>query len=174
MNKLLIAYFSHEGEAYVGGRIVELTEGNTKVAARLLQEMTGAELFRIEPVTPYPHNHMETIDVAKKEQQADARPAYSGRVENMADYDTVILGYPNWWGTMPQIVMTFLEDYDFAGKTILPLCTNEGSGMGSSESDLKRLVPAAKVGKGLAIQGGKVARSGKELEKWLIRNGLLK
>ena len=174
MNNILIAYFSHEGEAYVGGKITELTEGNTKVAARMMQELTGADVFRMEPVSPYPHNHMETIDVAKKEQQSGARPAYQGKVKEMEQYDTVILGYPNWWGTMPQIVMTFLDDYDFTGKTILPLCTNEGSGMGSSENDIKRLAPTANVEKGLAIQGGRVARSGKELEKWLGKSALLK
>ncbi|MEQ3170123.1 flavodoxin [Dysosmobacter welbionis] len=173
MDRILIAYFSHEGEAYVGGKIVELEEGNTKAAARMIQAMTGAEMFRIEPVTPYPHDHMETIEVAKKEQQADARPPYKGKVADMESYSTILLGYPNWWGTMPQIVMTFLEDYDLTGKTILPLCTNEGSGMGSSEKDLKQLVPGAVIGKGLSIQGGKVARSEKDIQRWLQKNHVI-
>ncbi len=174
MSKLLIAYFSHEGETYAAGKIVELEVGNTKTAAQMLERMTGGDLFRIETVTPYPHGHMETIGIAQQEQRENARPALTGRVENMADYDTVILGYPNWWGTMPMAVFTFLESYDFTGKTILPLCTHEGSGLGHSEDEIKHIVPTAKVERGLAIQGCRVGRAEKELQKWLARNGLIK
>ena len=170
---ILIAYFSHEGEAYVSGKIVKLEEGNTKAAARMLEEMTGGNVFRIKPVNPYPYSYMETIDIAKKEQQQDARPAFQDKVDDMEQYDTIILAYPNWWGTMPQIVMTFLESYDFKGKTILPLCTNEGSGMGHSEADIKKLCPEARVEKGLAITGCNVSKAGENIEKWLTSAGLM-
>ena len=170
---ILIAYFSHEGEAYVSGKIVKLEEGNTKVTASMLEEMTGGNVFRIKPVTPYPYSYMETIDIAKKEQQQDARPAFQGKVDDMEQYDTIILAYPNWWGTMPQIVMTFLESYDFKGKTILPLCTNEGSGMGHSEADIKKLCPEATLQDGLAVIGGQVKQAKPVLEKWMKRNRLI-
>lgn len=170
---ILIAYFSHEGEAYVSGKIVKLEEGNTKVTARMLEKMTGGNVFRIKPVNPYPYSYMETIDIAKKEQQQDARPAFQDQVDDMEQYDTIILAYPNWWGTMPQVVMTFLESYDFKGKTILPLCTNEGSGMGHSEADIKKLCPEAKLQDGLAVIGGQVKQAKPVLEKWMKRNRLI-
>lgn len=174
-HNILIAYFSHEGEAYVGGKIVKLEEGNTKVTARMLEELTGGEVFRIKPDIPYPYSYMETIDIAKKELQHNARPTFQDqdKMEDMVRYDTVILAYPNWWGTMPQVVMTFLESYDFKGKTILPLCTNEGSGMGHSETDLKTLCPESELRPGLAVIGGQVKQARPILEKWLKRNHLL-
>ena len=170
---ILIAYFSHEGEAYVSGKIVRLEEGNTKVAACMLEKMTGGNVFRIKPVAPYPYSYMETIDIAKKEQQQDARPDFQGKVDAMEQYDTIILAYPNWWGIMPQIVMTFLESYDFKGKTILPLCTNEGSSMGHSEADIKKLCPEATLQDGLAVIGCQVKQAKPVLEKWLKRNRLI-
>ena len=91
----------------------------------------------------------------------------------MEDYDTIVLGYPNWWGTMPMAVFTFLESHDFFGKTILPFCTHEGSGMGHSESDIKAVCPGAKIEKGLAITGSKVNKSEKTIEGWLSTAGLL-
>lgn len=171
MKKTLIAYFSHEGEAYAGGKIVRLKIGNTKVAAQMIQEHTGGDVFRIEPVKPYPDNHMETVEIAKKEQQSNARPDIKGDSLNMEDYDTVILGYPNWWGTCPMAVFTFLEGHDFFGKTILPLCTHEGSGMGHSEADIQAVCPGAKLEKGLAITGSRVAQAENDIRKWLERYG---
>lgn len=172
-NRILIAYFSHEGEAYVGGNIVELTIGNTKVAAQMIEKLTGGDLFRIETVKPYPHNYMATIELAKEEKSTNSRPELNGVVPNMADYDTIILGYPNWWGTMPMAVWGFLESYDFYGKTILPLCTHEGSGMGQSEADIKKLCPTAKLGKGLAATGGSVLSAQPAIEKWLQKANII-
>ena len=93
--------------------------------------------------------------------------------ESMDDYDTVVLAYPNYWGTMPMAVFTFLEQFDFSGKTILPLCTNEGSGMGSSERDIKKTCPGAEVKRGLAITGSAAAGSKNSVERWLKANGLM-
>lgn len=170
MKKTLIVYFSHEGEAYAGGKIVRLTIGNTKAAVQMIQKMTDSDVFRIETLTPYPDNHMETVEIAKKEQQAKARPEIKADSLNMEDYETVILGYPNWWGTCPMAVFTFLESHDFFGKTILPLCTHEGSGMGHSEADIQAACPGAKVGKGLAITGSRVAQAQNSIRKWLEEN----
>lgn len=172
-NKVLIAYFSHEGEAYAGGKIVTLEIGNTRVAAQMMEKMMGADVFRIETVKPYPYSHMETVTIAQTEQREDARPELKGNNINVEDYDTIVLGYPNWWGTMPMAVFTFLESHDFFGKTILPFCTHEGSGMGHSESDIKAVCPGAKIEKGLAITGSKVNKSEKSIEGWLSTAGLL-
>lgn len=171
--KVLIAYFSHEGEAYAGGKIVTLEIGNTRVAAQMMEDMTGADVFRIETVNPYPYNHMETVTLAQEEQKENARPELKGNEIDIEPYDTIILGYPNWWGTMPMAVFTFLESHDFAGKTILPLCTHEGSGMGHSEADIKAVCPDARVERGLAITGCKVSKAGKNIEKWLTLAGLM-
>lgn len=165
--KSLIAYYSREGNNYVNGRIVNLPVGNTEVAAKMIQNITGSELFRINTIKKYPADYTETTKVAQQELRDNARPELSEYLENIDDYEVIILGYPNWWGTMPMPVFTFLEKYDFTGKTILPFCTHEGSGMGRSESDIKKLCPNSKVLKGLAIRGGNVNNSEKDIVNWL-------
>ena len=172
--KKLIAYFSRTGNNYVGGKIVNLATGNTDVAAQMIQKLTGGDLFRIDTVKPYPSDYEETTDVARQELRQNARPELTGRVDNMPDYDVIFIGYPNWWGTMPMAVYTFLEANDFSGKTIVPFCTHEGSGLGHSESDVRKVCPGATVLKGLAITGGSVQRAGNQIEAWLRGLGLLK
>ncbi len=170
---VLIAYFSRPGNNYVSGQIVNLSVGNTEVAAKKIQEMTSGELFKINQVHKYSDNYNICTDEAKQELRANARPELADSLDSIDGFETIILGYPNWWSTMPMPVWTFLESHDFSGKTILPLCTHEGSGMGSSERDIKKLCPDAKVVKGLAIQGGSVKNSGKNIEVWLRTNGLI-
>jgi len=169
--KKLIAYFSRVGMNYVGGEIVNLTEGNTEVAAKMIQKLTGADMFRIDTVQIYPEGYQETTEVAKEELRQNARPELTGYVDNMADYCVIYLGYPNWWGTVPMVVCTFLEQYDFAGKTIIPFCTHEGSGMGRSENDIKRLCTDARVLKGLPIRGGRVQNAEDDIAQWLNKLG---
>ena len=166
-NKVLIAYFSHEGEAYAGGKIVTLEIGNTRVAAQMMEKMMGADVFRIETVKPYPYSHMETVTIAQTEQREDARPELKGNNINVEDYDTIVLGYPNWWGTMPMAVFTFLESHDFFGKTILPFCTHEGSGLSNTENDLAELCPGSVVLEGLSVRGGSAANSQEAVSEWL-------
>lgn len=166
-SKSLIAYFSRKGNNYVGGSIVNLSIGNTEVVANIIQELKGSDMFEIQTVKSYPKDYTETTNVAQKELRENARPELTEIVEDMDSYDVIYLGYPNWWGTMPMAVYTFLESYDFSGKTIIPYCTHEGSGMGSSERDIKKLCPNAKVFSGLAIRGGSVSRADKDVEKWL-------
>jgi len=165
--KSLIAYFSRKGNNYVGGSIVNLTIGNTEVIANKIQELTGSDMFEIETVKSYPKDYTETTNVAKKELRENARPELTEIVDDMDSYDVIYIGYPNWWGTMPMAVYTFLESYDFSGKTIVPYCTHEGSGMGSSERDIKKLCPNAKVLSGLAIQGGSVKSAAGTIKSWL-------
>ncbi len=109
---------------------------------------------------------METTNVAKLELRQNVRPELSETVKNMEDYDTIYLGFPNWWETFPMAVFTFLESYNFSGKTIIPFCTHEGSGMGG-ERDIKKLCPNAVIQKGIAIKGSAVKNSGNALENWL-------
>jgi flavodoxin len=169
--KGLIAYFSRAGNNYVAGDIVNLPVGNTEVAANMIRKLTGSDIFQIDTVKAYPEDYHETTDVAKQELRQNARPELSGRVDNMADYSLIYLGYPNWWGTMPMAVFTFLEEYDFAGKTIIPFCTHEGSGMGHSESDIRKVCPDASVLKGLPIRGGGVQRAENDIADWLRELG---
>jgi flavodoxin len=171
--KSLIAYFSREGNNYVSGRIVNLPVGNTEVAANLIRKLTGGDTFRIHTVKDYPADYNETTAVAKQELRENTRPELSGHVDNMDEYNLIFLGYPNWWGTMPMGVFTFLEEHDFSGKTIIPFCTNEGSGMGRSESDIKQICPDAKVLKGLSIKGGGVLGAENDISAWLRKSGVM-
>lgn len=172
MSKKLIAFYSRADENYVNGLIKTLDVGHTEVAAGIIKELTGADLFRIEQVKPYSKDYNECIAQAQADQQKNARPELKNRFETLDEYDVIYLGYPNYWSTMPMAVFTFLEYLDFSGKTIRPFCTHEGSGLGSSLNDIKKLCPTAKVEKGLAIRGGSVSRAKKDIEKW-IREDLL-
>lgn len=165
--KILIAYFSRKGNNYVDGRIMNLPIGNTEIVAKKIRKITGGDTFRIETVKSYPADYTETTKVAEDELEAKARPELTGTVANMDEYDVVYLGYPNWWGTMPMAVYTFLESYDFSGKTIIPFCTHEGSGMGRSEGEIKRICRDSRVLPGLAIKGSNAARADRELQSWL-------
>jgi len=166
-SKTLIAYYSRKGQNYVGGSIVNLPVGNTKVVAKKIQAMIGGDLFEIDTVEAYPKDYTETTNVAMDEKKENARPELTETVDNMDSYDVIYLGYPNWWGTFPMAVFTFLESYDFSGKTIIPFCTHEGSGLGNSERDIKKLGPKANVESGLAIRGGSVKNSDNMLKSWI-------
>lgn len=163
----LVAFFSRRDENYVSGMIKELDVGNTEVAAGMIQELTGAKLFQIEPVQAYAKDYNECIAQAQADQRRNARPELKAYPESLDAYDVVYLGFPNYWGTMPMAVFTFLEHFDFTGKTIRPFCTHEGSGMGSSVGDIRKLCPGAKVEAGLAIRGGSVRGAKKDIENWL-------
>jgi len=171
--KCLIAYYSRKGANYVSGSIVNLPVGNTEVVAKMIQEPVGGDIFEIDTIQPYPKDYTETTEVAQKELRSNARPELTAHVNNMADYDMIFLGYPNWWGTMPMAVFTFLESCDFAGKTIVPFCTHEGSGIGHSESDIAKICPNATLLKGLAIKGSRVNAAESEISGWLNRAGIL-
>jgi len=171
---ILIAFYSRAGNNYVAGKIVNLPVGNTKVAAQTIQNLVGGDLFQIETVAPYPADYHQTTDVAKKELLENARPDLTDHVLDMSQYDVIFLGYPNWWGTMPMAAFTFLEEYEFSGKTIIPFCTHEGSGMGHSERDIKKLCSNSNVDNGLAIRGRQVQRAEQEISVWLKTLGLMR
>jgi flavodoxin len=166
-DRILIAFYSRKGLNYRGGNIVNLEVGNTEVVARQIQETTGGDLFEIETIKQYPLDYYEATEVSKQELYDAIRPELATSVKDMSSYDVLYLGYPNWWGTMPMAVWTFLESYDFTGKTIIPFCTHEGSGLGNSERDIKRLCPSALVKKGLAIRGSSVKNALETVKKWI-------
>ena len=173
MNKTLIAYFSRADENYFGGAMRYVKVGNTEIVCGILQKLIDADVFKIEMKEPYSPVYMTCIDEAKRDLRAKARLELVSLPDSIDGYDTVVLAYPNYWGTMPMAVFTFLEHFDFSGKTILPLCTNEGSGMGGSERDIKRTCPGALVKPGLSITGSAAAASEGSLRRWLSANGLL-
>jgi flavodoxin len=172
MPGILTAYFSHVGQNYFNGSIRTISKGNTKVVAEIVEKLTKGTIFCIDTVKKYPEDYTECTNVAQAEKRQNARPELTEEIQDISQYETIILGYPNWWGTMPMAVCTFLEKYDFSGKTILPFCTNEGSGMGSSVNDIKKICSAAHVAEGLAIRGSDVGSSQQAVKSWLAGNGI--
>ena len=168
-SKTLIVYYSRQGENYMGGRIVQLKKGNTETVAEMIAELTGGDLFQVDTVADYPSDYTETTNVAKRELRDNVRPAIVNPPDNIDAYDVVYICFPNWWGTMPMAMWTFVDRYDWSGKTVLPLCTHEGSRMGRSEKDVKALCKGATVLKGLAIEGGHVGGAQKEISKWVTQ-----
>lgn len=173
MAKTLIAYFSRADENYFGGAMRYVKVGNTEIVCSLMKELIDADSFKIEMKEPYSPVYMTCIEEAKKDLRSNARPELVSMPESIDGYDTIIVAYPNYWGTMPMAVFTFLEAFDFSGKTILPLCTNEGSSMGSSERDIRRACPGATVKSGLSVTGSAAANSKEAVSRWLSANGLL-
>lgn len=167
MAEKLVAFYSRADENYVNGMIKTLEVGNTEVAAGIISELTGADLFKIEQKKAYAKDYNTCIAQAQDDQRKNARPELKKYPTDWDKYDTIYLGFPNYWSTMPMAVFTFLEHFDFSKKTIKPFCTHEGSGMGSSINDIKKLCPTAKIEKGLAIHGGSVHRSKKDIEAWI-------
>ena len=151
--KMLVAYFSHSG--------------NTRTVAEQIREATGADIFEIEPAAAYPTNYQAVVDQAKKEVNSGFKPALKSKPENLGKYDIIFVGSPCWWYTIAPPVATFLSSYDLSGKTIAPLLTHEGSRMGHSEADIKKLCTTATVENGLAIHGGNVANSENEIKNWV-------
>ena len=162
----LILYYSRKGENYVNGGIQKIGKGNTERVAEFIQRAVGGDLFEIEPVREYSASYMTCIKEAQAEQRANERPAVKRLPESLDGYDTIFVGYPNWWGTMPMFLFTVLEAFDWTGKKIIPFCTNEGSGLGSSERDIRNACPGAIVKPGLSIHGGSAASAEKRVAEW--------
>lgn len=174
---ILIAYFSvpedvdTEGVDAVAGASVVVREGevlgNTEYMASIIQQTVGGDLFRIETVEDYPLDHDALVDFAAEEQDAGARPELAGEVENLDQYDTIFLGYPNWWGDMPMALYTFLESYDLSGKTVIPFCPHGGSRFSRTVETIAELQPDASVSdEGLAISRNEVAGSAETVAAW--------
>ncbi|ADY35327.1 flavodoxin [Bacteroidales bacterium SW292] len=165
--KILVAFFSRAGENYAVGHI---EKGNTHIIAEMIAAETDGDLFHIEPVTPYPDDYTECTEVAKQELNVKARPAIKGDIK-VEDYDIIFIGYPNWWGDMPMPVYTFIEKHSWQGKTVIPFCTHEGSGLSGTENKLKAACKGATVLKGLAVRGATAqnaqAQAKESVNNWL-------
>ena len=170
---VLVVYFSHAGENYSVG-VIE--EGNTAKMGKIIAEQMGADIFELVPVVEYPMDYDSCLDVATEEQRTNARPEYVDEIENWDQYDTVFIGYPIWWGEIPNIVYTFMEAYDFTGKNVIPFNTHEGSGQARSQRDIEELLTSATVLKGLAVRGSKAQNdaegTGADVANWLKSIGL--
>jgi flavodoxin len=143
-------------------------QGNTQYVANLIQENTGADLFRIEPEKPYPTDHRTLVDLAKEEQNNEARPKLAANVKNIDQYDVIFVGYPNWWGDMPMILYSFLESVDLSGKTVIPFNTHGGSGFSDTINTIAELQPGAAVNKkGFTVSRDTVQDCAEDVKEWL-------
>lgn len=155
---MLVAYFSWSG--------------NTRELANQIHKAVGGEIFEIVSVDKYPGSYDETVEQAKKELDAGYRPELVSEVEDIESHDLVFIGYPNWWGTVPRPVVSFLSKCDSPEKTIAPFCTHEGSRLGRSVEDIARLCPQSTVLEGLAVRGGDVGSAQNKVSEWLRRIGI--
>lgn len=171
----LVVYFSvpdDRDNSYVevGGERL----GNTQYMAQVIQENTGADIFRIQPATPYPTNHEELLEAAQDEIRTNARPEINGTIESFDSYDVVFVGYPNWNADMPYIMYSFFENYDFSGKTIVPFMTHGGSGFSGTQGTIAELEPNATMLEGKAISRSSIEDAEQEIIDWIDDIGLLK
>lgn len=165
----LVVFYSRADENYFGGRYHTVKVGNTEKVAHMIAKATGAELFKLEQKVPYSPSYQDCTEQAMADKQANARPELEKLPESLDDYHEIYLGYPNYWGDMPMAVYTFLEVFDWTGKTIHPFCTHEGSGLSGTEGKIARTCKGACVGEGLAICGSDVDRSAEQVRAWLSR-----
>lgn len=165
----IIIYYSRTGENYWAGGVKDISKGNTERVAEFIQQAVGGDLFEVRTVKEYPADYYPCIDEAKAELRQHARPAVVA-IPDVAGYDTIFMGYPNWWGTMPMCMYTLVEalakDGGLEGKRICPFCTNEGSGLGGSVRELKKIATGATVERGLSITGHRAAESRDETAQW--------
>lgn len=155
---ILVAYFSWSG--------------NTQAMAQMIAEDTGGTLFQIEPATPYTDDYDTLLDVARQEQSDNARPELAAAVEDWDSYDVVFVGYPDWWSDAPMLIYSFLESYDWTGKTLVPFCTSGGSGFGRSLDKLPDSAPGATILEGLHVSGSSVDAAADQVAEWVAGLGL--
>lgn len=168
--KTLTAFFSRAGENYFGGKLIRIDVGNTEKAVDFIKDAVDTDVFKIEMVNTYSDDYKKCVEQSRDDLKANARPQMLNNLESVEEYDNIILAFPNYCGTMPMVVFTFLEKYDFSGKNILPLCTNEGSGMGRSIADIMSICPSANIKNGLSVSGSNVQGSKHQIEQWLINS----
>ncbi|AWK51043.1 flavodoxin [Clostridium beijerinckii] len=184
-SKTLVVYFSmpettdpnnmtkaeDDSTVVIDGKVL----GNTQYMAYVIQENTGADIFRIEPETPYPTDHTNLVDLAAEEQKKNARPVIKSHIDNIEQYDTIFLGYPNWWGDMPMILYSFLDEYDLSGKTVIPFNSHGGSGFSNTISSIAKLEPNATVNKkGYTVSRNKVEEDAPNIISWINDLGYAK
>jgi flavodoxin len=151
--KILVVYFSYSG--------------NTREIANQIHKSVSGDIFEIQVVKPYPDDYDAVVKQARQELNSDHKPALKTKIENIKSYDLVFIGYPNWCNTVPAPVRVFLSEYDFSGKTIIPFCTHEGSGLGRSATDISKLCPKSTLLDGVAIRGSEVKTAQNEVVELL-------
>ena len=159
-NKILVVYFSHSG--------------NTREIANQIHKSVGSDIFEIQTVKPYPHDYDAVVKQARQELDSGYIPELKTKIENIESYNLVFIGYPNWCGTVPAPVRTFLSEYDFSGKTIVPFCTHEGSGLGRSVTDITKLCPKSILLDGIVIRGSIVKTAQSKVSEWLRKIEIIK
>lgn len=157
-SKSLVVYFSWSG--------------NTENVAKSIQSQTDSDIFEIVPATPYSDDYDTVVDLAQEEQRNNARPAISGNIENIEQYDVIYVGFPNWWGDMPMILYTFFDTYDLSGKTVALFCTSGGSGLSNTVNEVKSHEPNATITEGLHIGSGSSSNPDNAVREWLDDIGL--
>ena len=182
-SSLLVAYFSYAENAALPDDVDVSASasiqpwngaltGNTGVVADMIAQATGADLFSIRTVEQYPDTYDATLDQGQQEQSDGARPELAANLENLDSYDTIFLGFPNWWGDMPMAVYTFLDEVDLSGKTVIPFVTSGGSGFSNTISTIQQMEPQATVQEGLSISGSSATGAQQQVESWLSELGL--
>lgn len=182
-SSLLVAYFSYAENAALPDDVDAsasasiqpwngVLTGNTGVVADMIAQATGADLFSIRTVEQYPNTYDATIDQGQQEQSDGARPELATHLENLDSYDTIFLGFPNWWGDMPMAVYTFLDEVDLSGKTVIPFVTSGGSGFSNTISTIQQMEPQATVQEGLSIGASSATGAQQQVESWLSELGL--
>ena len=153
--KILVLYFSQSG--------------NTEAVANIIHNEVGGDIVKLETTQTYPSNYNELVDYAQKEQKQNARPELKTKINNIDQYDTIFLGYPNWWADMPMPLYTFLDEYDLSGKTIAPFITHGGSGLSGTPNKIKKEEPNAIVTEGLAVSGSSAKNSQSAVKNWISK-----
>lgn len=182
-SSLLVAYFSYAENAALPDDVDASASasiqpwngaltGNTGVVADMIAQATGADLFSIQTVEQYPDTYDATIDQGQQEQSDGARPELATHLENLDSYDTIFLGFPNWWGDMPMAVYSFLDEVDLSGKTVIPFITSGGSGFSNTISTIQQMEPQATVQEGLSIGASSATGAQQQVESWLSELGL--
>lgn len=183
-NGILIAYFAYGENAPLEDGVDasasasiqyrgDMLTGNTGLVAGMIADATGGELFPILTTEQYPDNYNDTIDIGQAEKIANARPELSSHIDNLDSYDTVFLGFPNWWGDMPMAVYSFLDEYDFSGKAIVPFVTSGGSGFSNTIRAIENAEPDAAVLESLSIRDNRSPQAEDDVADWLARLGLV-
>ncbi len=172
-NTLIVYYPVTRSNSLTGDvDTVTYASGNMHKMVSIIHDMTGADLFEIDLVSPYSSRYNMVLREAKDDQKRRARPEIRNRVSRMEQYDTILLGYPNWWATIPMPIASFLESYDLSGKTIIPFCTHGGGRLGQSVSAIAKITPTSRIMKPLEIHYGGGRTLGEEIEEWLKDNGV--
>jgi flavodoxin len=153
VKKTLVAFFSHSG--------------NTREIAEMIHDIAGGDIFEIKTVKTYPGDYDAVVAEAKQELKTGFKPELSVKIGDFSQYNTIFIGYPDWWGTFPAPVRTFLTEYDLSGKTVMPFCTHEGSGMGRSVADISKLCPKSILPEGIAIRGSDAKTAKNKVDEWL-------